>query len=298
MTEVVIKEGTLELYSKKLGSKSWKTVFVCITDGGLHIFKQKSKAPASFDIEHCILDKTPQGVEHKTNAFGLRTSSQYVVLATESTEDLSEWLDAFKRAFGKKITYPEQGQKKEVRNDIIFRVKKNISGKMATSSLVKQKVLNEDTRALLGALVNIVRTVLDEKTGCEVERQVIKLVLKGYFQLENGTISIENDLRPIDQLLRQAFNQIDKLFAYYQVRTVEQLSTGFAKASIALQTAAAAIIKIMEPHVRPDNIAKMLSVLNLLANESFIARIWENPGVEQDLLALVSAMNKYTMFEL
>jgi len=132
----------------------------------------------------------------------------------------------------------------------------------------------------------------------DVERQVIKLMLKGYFQVENGAISVENDLKPIDRLLRQAFNQLDKLFGFYQVRTVAQLSSGLSKAAASLQAVAVAIIKIMEPHVRPDNIAKMLSVLNLLSDESFLVRIWENPNVEQDLLALVGAMNKYTMFEL
>jgi hypothetical protein len=303
MTEgVVIKEGALELYSKKIGSKSWKSVFVCVTGGGLHVHKHKSKAPVSFDIEHCILDKHPANIEGKSNAFGLRTSSKYIVLAAASDAELLEWLDAFKGAFGKKMTYPEQLLRKEVRarqnTDLLFRAKKNISGKMATSSIVKQKVLNEDTRALLGALVSIVRAVVDEKTACEVERQVIKIVLKGYFQLENGTISIEKDIKPVDQLLRQAFNQVDKLFGYYQVRTTAQLAAGFTKAAAGLRAVSAAIIKIMEPHVRPDNIAKMLSVLNLLSDESFLVRIWENPGVEQDLLALVSAMNKYTMFEL
>jgi len=302
MTETApIKEGTLELYRKKLGSKTWAGVHVCITNGGVHLYKKKSKVPASFDIEHCVVDKNPQGVECKNHAFGLRTSSKYIVLAASSPEDLSEWVDAFKRAFGKKITYPEQVNQKEPkegRTDLIFRAKKNISGKIATSSIVKQKVLNEDTRALLGALVNIVGTVVDEKTASDVERQVIKLLLKGYFQVESGTISIENDLKPVDLLLRQAFNQVDKLFAYYQVRPVAQLATGLAKAAAALQIVGAAIIKILQPHVRPDNIAKMLSVLNLLADEGFLTRIWDSPVVEQDLLALVSAMNRYTMFEL
>jgi len=300
MTEAPIKEGNLELFSKKLGSKKWKTVFVCVTNGGLHIYKTRSKAPASFDIEHCILDKAPQDADSKNNSFGLRTSNKYILLAAPSAEEMTVWLDAFKGAFGKKMTYPEQQKKetKETRNDLIFRAKKNISGKMATSSIVKQKVLNEETRGLLNALINIVKAVVDEKTAIDVERQVIKLMLKGYFQVENGAISVENDLKPIDRLLRQAFNQIDKLFGFYQVRTVAQLSAGLSKAAASLQVVAAAIVKVMEPHVRPDNIAKMLSVLNLLSDESFLVHIWENPNVEQDLLALVGAMNKYTMFEL
>jgi len=203
------------------------------------------------------------------------------------------------------MTYPEVGQKKEKEKEkdgsgsnILFRAKKNMAGKMATSGLVKQKVMNDETRNLLNALVNIVSAVVDEKTAHDVEKQVIKTIVKGYFQVENGNISAEKDLKPLDTSLRQAFNQIDKLFAYYQIRTVEQLSGGLSKASASLQAVSDSIIKIMQPHVRPDNLAKMLAVLNLLAEESFLVRIWSNPNLEQDLLALVSAMNKYTMFEL
>jgi len=267
-----------------------------VTEGGLHIIKKNKSV--SHDIEHCILDKTPQNAEAKNHAFGLRTPSTYILFAAPSAEELAMWLEAFKNAFGKKMTSPAQGHKKESGTNILFRAKKNISGKMATSSLVKQKVMNDETRNLLNALVNIVTAVVDEKTAHDVEKQVIKVILKGYFQVEQGNISVEKDLKPLDVQLRQAFNQIDKLFAYYQVRTIEQLSAGLAKASAALKAVSDAIIKIMQTHMRPDNLAKILSVLNLLSDESFLVRIWSNPNVEQDLLALVSAMNKYTMFEL
>lgn len=229
-TTLPLKQGFLDMYSKKLGSKGWKSVSVCITEGGLHITKKNKTT--SHDIEHCILDKTPQNSESKNHAFGLRTSNSYILLATSSAEgtninamqivtlsvELALWLEALKNAFGKKMTYPAQAQKKESTN-ILFRAKKNISGKMATSSLVKQKVMNDETRNLLNALVNIVTTVVDEKTAHDVEKQVIKTIMKGYFQVEQGNVSAEKDLKPLDALLRQAFNQV--MVIYVQKRSAE-----------------------------------------------------------------------------
>jgi len=179
----------------------------------------------------------------------------------------------------------------------MFRAKKNISGKVATSALMKQKVMNEETRHLLDALVAVVEHVTDAKTAADVEKQIIKMVLKGYFQYDKGTITM-NEFRQIDGVLRKAFNQMDKLFGYYQVRSASQLTEGFTRTAAMLKDAADAVVALLEPHVRPENIAKMKHALGIIADADFLYKVWDSASLEQDLLSLISAMNKYTQIEL
>lgn len=203
-----------------------------------------------------------------------------------------------KQAFGQKHTMPpKKTDTQRTKGSLMFRAKKNISGKVATSALMKQKVLNEETRHLLDALVAVVEKVRDQKTAAEVEKQIIKMVLKGYFQYDKGTITM-NEFRQIDGVLRKAFNQMDKLFGYYQVRAASQLTEAFAKTATMLQEAAAAVMKLLEPHVRAENIAKMKAALAIIADPDFLYKVWDCPSLESDLLSLISAMNKYTQIEL
>jgi uncharacterized protein (DUF2267 family) len=145
--------------------------------------------------------------------------------------------------------------------------------------------------------VAVVERVTDSKTAAEVEKQIIKMVMKGYFQYDKGNITM-NEFKAIDGVLRKAFNQVDKLFGYYQVRAASQLTEGFTKTAALLQEAASAVIALLEPHVQPENITKMKSSLSIIANADFLFKVWDCAQLEQDLLSLISAMNKYTMIEL
>lgn len=203
-----------------------------------------------------------------------------------------------KQAMGQKFTMPpKKTETQRTKGSLMFRAKKNISGKVATSALMKQKVLNEETRHLLDALVAVVEKVTDQKTAAEVEKQIIKMVLKGYFQYDKGTITM-NEFRQIDGVLRKAFNQMDKLFGYYQVRAASQLTEAFAKTAAMLQEASVAVLALLEPHVRPENIAKMKASLAVVCDANFLYKVWDCASLEQDLLSLISAMNKYTQIEL
>jgi hypothetical protein len=207
-------------------------------------------------------------------------------------------VDIVKQAMGQKFTMPpKKTETQRTKGSLMFRAKKNISGKVATSALMKQKVLNEETRHLLDALVAVVEKVTDQKTAAEVEKQIIKMVLKGYFQYDKGTITM-NEFRQIDGVLRKAFNQMDKLFGYYQVRAASQLTEAFAKTAAMLQEASVAVLALLEPHVRPENIAKMKASLAVVCDANFLYKVWDCASLEQDLLSLISAMNKYTQIEL
>lgn len=211
---------------------------------------------------------------------------------------MTHWVEAIKNASGRKMTVPpKKTEGQRGKESILFRAKKNISGKVATSALMKQKVLNEETRQLLDALVAVVEKVTDAKTAANVEKQIIKMVLKGYFQFDKGNITMEK-FRTIDGVLRKAFNQVDKMFSFYQVRAASQLTEGFTKTAGLLQEAASAVISLLEPYVRAENIARMKEALAVITNAEFLFKVWDCPTLEQDLLALTSAMNKYTQIEL
>jgi hypothetical protein len=222
----------------------------------------------------------------------------FILIFSYYFKDATAWLDIVKQSQGQKFTIPpRKTDSQRTKGSLMFRAKKNISGKVATSALMKQKVLNEETRGLLDALVAVVEKVTDQKTAAEVEKQIIKMVLKGYFQYDKGTITM-TEFKQIDGVLRKAFNQTDKLFGYYQVRAASQLTEAFAKTATMLQEAAAAVMTLLEPHVRPENITKMKQALAVIADANFLYKVWDCATLEQDLLSLISAMNKYTQIEL
>lgn len=294
----IVKEGVLELQKKtRMGGKTWKIIYAVVTPGGLHIFKDVNDTfpSKSYGIENGAAEPGDKG---KNFSFGYKTIEGTVYLAGENDADVTAWLEALKQESGKRMTLPpKKTESQKSKDTILFRAKKNISGKVATSGLMKQKVLNEETRHLLNALVAVVEKVTDAKTAAAVEKQIIKMVLKGYFQYEKGTITMDH-FKKIDGTLRKAFNQVDKLFGYYQVRTAAQLSEGFTKTAGSLQEASNAVISLLEPHVRAENITKMKDALGVICNAEFLFKVWDCAQLEQDLLSLISAMNKYTQIEL
>jgi hypothetical protein len=299
-----LKEGVLE-YQKKgsLGKKKYKLIFAVLTPGGLHIYKDAYDAfpGKSIDLEQAVLEPGDKG---KPFSFGLKTKGgkddgKLWLFAGDSEGDTAAWGDVLKQSgLGQKYTAPpKKTESQRSKGSIMFRAKKNISGKVATSALMKQKVLNEETRHLLDSLVAVVERVTDPKTAADVEKQIIKMVLKGYFQYDKGTITM-NEFRLIDGVLRKAFNQMDKLFGFYQVRSSSQLTEAFAKTATMLQEASTAVLALLEPHVRPENLAKMKAALAVVCNAEFLYKVWDCATLEQELLALISAMNKYTQIEL
>lgn len=295
----ILKEGVLEMQKKgNLGKKKWKVVYVLITPGGLHVYKDAADAfpNKSLDIEGVTLevaDKT------KPASFIFKTKDGKLWgFASENDTDTAAWTEVLKQSSAQRFTAaPKKTDSQRSKGSIMFRAKKNISGKVATSALMKQKVMNEETRHLLDALVAVVEHVTDAKTAADVEKQIIKMVLKGYFQYDKGTITM-NEFRQIDGVLRKAFNQMDKLFGYYQVRSASQLTEGFTRTAAMLKDAADAVVALLEPHVRPENIAKMKHALGIIADADFLYKVWDSASLEQDLLSLISAMNKYTQIEL
>jgi len=292
----VVKEGILEWLKKgNLGSKKWKIVYAVITPGGFHIFKDANDLYPS--RSYSLESYSAEGPEKSKNfSFVLKTADGTVAVAGESDADVVAWTETLKQASGHKITYPPKKTHRG-KESIMFRAKKNISGKVATSALLKQKIMNEETRHLLDSLVAIVERVTDAKTGANVEKQLIKMVLKGYFQFEKGKISMEQ-VRAIDAALRKAFNQVEKLFAYFQVKPAHALKEGIARTAAFLQEAAAAVLSLLEPLVRTENIVKMKEALAIITNEEFIFKVWDCPPLEQDLQSLIGAMSKYTQIEL
>jgi len=295
----IIKEGVIELQKKgNLGKKKWKVIYIIITPGGLHIYADAYDTfpSKSLNIEDATFDGSDK---NKSFSLIIKTKdNKSFALASENEADIAAWADAIKQATGQKYSSaPKKTESQRSKGSIMFRAKKNISGKVATSSIMKQKIMNEETRYLLDSLVAVVEQVSDMKTAADVEKQIIKMVLKGYFQYDKGNITLEQ-FRQIDGVLRKAFNQMDKLFGYYQIRSASQLTEGFSKTSALLKDAADAVLNLLEPHVRGENLAKMKNALNVIANADFLFKVWDNSNLEQHLLALISAMNKYTQIEL
>ena len=88
----------------------------------------------------------------------------------------------------------EDGKKKK-RGGVMFRMKKGVAGKVATSSLGRKtikKAVPKDMRILLGALKVLVEKVYNsKKQAATMEKNIIRLLVKGLMQAEKKNLTLQ-----------------------------------------------------------------------------------------------------------
>jgi len=174
------------------------------------------------------------------------------------------------------------------------RMKKRIAGQVMSSSLGK-KIIPAQARGLLKALRRILSKVYGEKRAREVEKGIIKLVVKAKICIDDKKVG-EDDFLQADAPLRKAFNVIVDLYDYYGDPVNTKSKLAFETASKHLQEVGVILTNLMKPHVQPKNLQRLRDVFEVLSAVDFYVKAWENPDTGKDLDDLVDAMNKYTQF--
>eukprot|EP01101_Sappina_pedata_P004924 TRINITY_DN2158_c0_g2_i1.p1 TRINITY_DN2158_c0_g2~~TRINITY_DN2158_c0_g2_i1.p1 ORF type:complete len:198 (+),score=91.69 TRINITY_DN2158_c0_g2_i1:31-594(+) len=174
------------------------------------------------------------------------------------------------------------------------RMKKNIAGHVMTSSLGK-KAIPKQARDLLKGLHNIIAKVYNSKKAEEIERSIIKLVVKAKIIIDDKKVS-EDDFFRADSPLRKAFNVIVDMYDYFGEPLNDRMRASFKVAGDHLREVCTIMSGLMKPHIQPKNLARLHSVFDLLASEEFFNKTWETPEIAKDMEDLVDAMNKYTQF--
>jgi len=173
-------------------------------------------------------------------------------------------------------------------------MKKNIAGHVMSSSLGK-KIIPPQARGLLKGLRNIIAKVYNQKRAEEVEKGIIKLVVKAKICIDDKKVS-EDDFLQADAPLRKAFNVIVDLFDYFGEPITEKTKASFQGAANHLKEAGNILSNLMKPHVQPKNLARLHDIFDILGSVDFFTKAWGTPEITKDMEDLVDAMNKYTQF--
>jgi len=291
------KEGYLEMKKKSKLSNKWKAYWFCLVEGSLFYYGHyvESKPRSAIQLKEAKLQPNPP------NAFSIIAQTSQFELRSKNQSEIDSWIAALTAA-----TLKSEGEvpirdptDKNVRTDMFFKAKKNTMGKVATSKIGKQgmkKLANEESMILITSVKKIIARISDEKKSDEMERNIIKIILKGWLQYDLHNITVENFI-VVDQPLREAFTLIDKLFGYYGLRRSHTLRDGFVKVVNLLKKVEGLLTELLQPHLQPKNMMMMHNTFDFIASVEFFSAVWDDGTLEEELFYLVSSMNRYTQFE-
>jgi len=219
---------------KKLSGKKWKVYWACLVEGGIYVYSSSSNSEPklSINLEHATIvmqkydkKKRKECAEKKKFHFLVNVEKQSFYISSQDFMEFASWLERFGKSIGKEMRSVPKKEVRDTRTDdtVMFRAKKNISSKVSNLSVVKAKVLNQYTKALVDALFKIVKTEADADKAAEVERYLLKMVVKGYFQVEKGNIS-EERVRALDKMLRESFLCFDRYVSIPKLSILLDLS--------------------------------------------------------------------------
>jgi hypothetical protein len=82
-------------------------------------------------------------------------------------------------------------EKKEKKDGALFKAKKNLAGKAATSGLGKSvlnKLLDDNSNQIIKSMKRIITIHSDKKKATEIHDTIIKILIKAHFQIEKKNV--------------------------------------------------------------------------------------------------------------
>eukprot|EP01122_Echinamoeba_exundans_P001677 TRINITY_DN1168_c0_g1_i1.p1 TRINITY_DN1168_c0_g1~~TRINITY_DN1168_c0_g1_i1.p1 ORF type:complete len:353 (-),score=115.85 TRINITY_DN1168_c0_g1_i1:61-1119(-) len=292
------KAGYIEIGKKK---DKFKTVYAILSGGSLFYYKDirdaKPAAPG-ISLKKSTLNKAPEGVK-KDFAFSLDSKEGNVFFAVYSKKDLDEWTKALEANATRDETQPPERKVEAKRKEgVLSRGKKAMAGSIAASGIGKKvlkSVLNEETASLLEAVKKIITKQYSKKKADEVERNIIKIVVKAYMLMNNKKVDADEFIKA-DKPLRVAFDTLPKIYNQRWRMKPEQMKNQLAKCEASFKEAEGIITTLLNPHLSPKNMFRLASTFSFLGSSSFLGKAFEDASVEADVEKLVDAMDYYTQF--
>jgi hypothetical protein len=173
-----------------------------------------------------------------------------------------------------------------------------MAGSIAASGIGKKvlkSVLNEETASLLDAVKKIITKQYSKKKADEVERNIIKIVVKAYMLMNNKKVDADEFIKA-DKPLRVAFDTLPKIYNQRWRMKPEQMKNQLNKCEASFKDAEGIITTLLNPHLSPKNMFRLASTFSFLGSSSFLGKAFEDASVEADVEKLVDAMDYYTQF--
>jgi len=294
----VTRVGYVEMKAKK----EWKAVY-CVLIGGSLYWSKSSTDPepkGSIDLKGKKLEFHLKGLK-KDFAFSVtEEKSELFIGACSNEAELTSWKKDLEAALTKDhVDAPAILNEKKKKEGAMSRAKKNIASKTATSALgkkVMKTIVNEETTALINSLKKIIRKESgNPKRADEVEKNIIKIAVKAYLLVDNGTLTADEFL-VADKPLREAFELMIKIFNGRNRVKKERILEAIDKVVEHLKKAEEIVTNLLAPQLTSKNMIRISATFASIANRNFMEHVYADAELEPDLEKLIDAMEYYTQF--
>jgi len=225
------------------------------------------------------------------------------LFAAESEEDYIQWCNIIEKNISKEPKGPLAKDKKRNRmQQMAFRAKRNLAGKVGSSGVGKKAIkaqAPEEISNLINALKKIIeRESKSPKKAAEIEDTIFKIGIKTYFIIDEGKLKLD-DIFAADEPLRKALELLSKCHDHAKFSRSPNPKLLFQKLQEVeklVKEAAAALIKILEPLLKPKNTQRIREAIDYIANADFLSKIFNDSGLDEPLQELINAGDHYTQF--
>jgi len=261
----------VQLYLKK----KWKPMAATLSGGSL-LFKKK-KDSEEFDLNLALKGgSVKEGAEtddkKAKNLLTVTANGADHVIQLENDKDAKAWFDAIKANLGKEEVAVTLAKKKQ---SAMMSIKKNVSGKAATSGagkgLIKDELGKNGVRVIeiLKAIITIYE---GKKKATEVEDNIIRFAVKVILLWKNKDLTTPELMKTLPYLRAVWSNLIDFC------------EMSFAYEPAALQKNAQELVdcfvKIVQQHVTDKTIDMIRETLQYMSQEKLLDLLFKDPQGE------------------
>lgn len=292
----------LGFFELKKGPKAdFKPVYGIVSSGSLFWYKDsRDKLPAgSLGLKSHTLTVDAEG-QKKEFVLELKGTDVYY-MAFSSAVDKAKWASTLIDAAAKdEAAAPpaRDGSAKKKKEGIGARAKKKMATDFATSGLgkkVMKTVLNEESLSLLTAMKRIVAKTDSKKKAEELEKNIIKLMVKGYLLVDSGKIEPDAFLQA-DKPVRAAFELLARCYKNRGRAKHEVLVEALGRVEKLLSDGERIITELLQPHLKPKNMFRLASTFGYLGSQKFLEKAFSDEELDEELEKLIDAMEYYTQF--
>lgn len=222
------------------------------------------------------------------------------IFAFSSSIDKEKWVNAINTGSSKKPVEnpPNRENLTTKKKSLGARAKNKMAGDLASSGIGKKlmkSVLNEDSLALLNSMKKITSELDGKKKADEFEKNVIKLVVKGYLLVEAKKIS-EDAFLQTDKPLREAFELMIKIYRRRDLVKPEAVLDALYRVETSLKQVEIIVTELLQSYLTPKNMFKLASSFSYMCSFGFLEKAFTDHTLDESMDKLIDAMEYYTQF--
>jgi len=265
------REGIVDLYAKK----KWKEKHALLSGGSLLLSKKKDadEYDVALSLKGATVKEGGPAEEKKKFMFSVTSEGVDTVIAVKDDKELKAWVEAVKAATTKEVVAVTLAKKKQ---SAMMSIKKNVSGKAATSGagkgLIKDELGKNGVRCI-DIMKEIITIYEGKKKATEVEDNIIRFAVKVILLWKNKDISTQDLMKTLPFLRAVWSNLIDfcEMSFAYEPATLAKNANELVDC----------FVKLIQQHVTDKTIEMLRDTLKYLSQEKLLDLLFKDPQGEE-----------------